>query len=415
VVYTGRSDAGDAQDQERGSQLFKDVVIVSGVRTPIGDFGGEFKNLLPHQLAVPVIQEALKRVSVDGCMVDDVILGNCAQRTDEPNVGRTAALVAGLPHEVTGMTIQRQCSSGMQAIVCGYQQIVTGESEIVLAGGTEGMSGVPYILKGARWGQRLQHGQMTDALWEMLTDPIHHILMGETAERLADKYSISREEQDEISLRSHMNAVRATREGTFKEEILPVAVPQRRGQDKIVDQDEHPRSDLTLEKLAKLPATFRKNGTVTAGNSSGLNDGAAVVLLMSMDKARELGLKPLARIAGFARAGVEPDLMGYGPVPAIRKALKIAGLTLADMELIELNEAFAAQYLACEKLLELNREITNVNGSGVGMGHPVGCTGARLVVSLMHEMKKRNLQKGLASMCVGGGMGMAMILERERN
>ncbi|KJS15748.1 MAG: acetyl-CoA acetyltransferase [Peptococcaceae bacterium BRH_c4b] len=394
--------------------MFKDVVIVSGVRTPIGDFGGVFKDMLPHQLAVQVMKETLRRVSMDGSILDDVILGNCAQRTDEPNVGRTAALVAGFPHEVTGMTIQRQCSSGMQAIVCGYQQIVTGESEIVMAGGTEGMSGVPYTLKGARWGQRLQHGQMTDSLWEMLTDPIHHILMGETAERLADKYSITREEQDAIALRSHMNAVRATQQGTFQEEILPVAVPVRKSQVKTVDQDEHPRPDITLEKLAKLPPAFRKNGTVTAGNSSGLNDGAAVVLLMSLNKAKELGLKPLARIVSFARAGVEPDLMGYGPVPAVKKALKRAALTLEDMELIELNEAFAAQYLACEKLLELNREITNVNGSGVGLGHPVGCTGARLVVSLIHEMKRRNFQKGLACLCVGGGMGMAMILERER-
>ncbi|MCG8403067.1 MAG: acetyl-CoA C-acetyltransferase [Firmicutes bacterium] len=395
--------------------MLKDVVIVSGVRTPIGDFGGAFKDMLPHQLAVAVMRQALKKCNLAGSMVDDVILGNCAQRTDEPNVGRTAALVAGLPHEVTGMTIQRQCSSGMQAIVSGYQQIVTGESEIVLAGGTEVMSGVPYILKGARWGQRLNHGQMTDALWEMLTDPIYHILMGETAERLADKYSISRTEQDEISLRSHMNAVKAIRKGNFQAEILPVEVPRRKGQAIIVKQDEHPRADLTMEKLAQLPSTFRKNGTVTAGNASGLNDGAAVVLLMSLDKARELDIVPMARIVCFARAGVEPDLMGYGPVPAIKKALKMAGLTLADMELIELNEAFAAQYLACEKLLELNREITNVNGSGVGLGHPVGCTGARLVVSLMHEMNKRNLRKGLASMCVGGGMGMAMILERERN
>jgi acetyl-CoA C-acetyltransferase len=394
--------------------LVRDVVIVSGVRTPIGDFGGAFKDLLPHQLVVPVLREALRRVGVDGSMVDEVILGNCAQRTDEPNVGRTAALAAGLPHEVTGMTIQRQCSSGMQAIVSGYQEIVTGDAEIVLAGGTESMSGVPYVLKGARWGQRLQHGQMTDALWEMLTDPVHRILMGETAERLADKYAISREEQDEIALRSHMNAARAGRAGTFAEEILPVAVKGRMHQVKTVDRDEHPRPDLTMETLAGLAPAFRKDGTVTAGNSSGLNDGAAVVLLMTLDKARELGLKPLARIVSFARAGVEPDLMGYGPVPAIRKALQRAGLTLADMELIELNEAFAAQYLACEKLLDLNREITNVNGSGVGLGHPVGCTGARLVVSLIHEMGRRNAQKGLASLCVGGGMGMAMVLERDK-
>ncbi|MCL6635602.1 MAG: acetyl-CoA C-acetyltransferase [Peptococcaceae bacterium] len=393
--------------------MLKDVVIVSAARTAIGDFGGAFKDLLPHQLAVPVLQEVMSRAGLAKNLVSDVILGCCAQRTDEPNVGRTAALVAGFPNEVTGMTIQRQCSSGMQAIVSGCQQIATGDSEFVLAGGTECMSSVPYVLKGARWGQRLMHGEMTDALWEMLTDPIHHILMGETAERLADKYGITREEQDEIALRSHLNAARANAEGIFKEEIVPIAVPQRKGPPKTVERDEHPRPDVTMEQLAKLKPTFRKNGTVTAGNSSGLNDGAAAVLLTSLEKAREMGLKPLARIVSYARAGVEPDLMGYGPVPAIREALKRAGMTLDQIELIELNEAFAAQYLACEKLLELNREITNVNGSGVGLGHPVGCTGARLVVSLIHEMKRRNLKKGLASLCVGGGMGMAVILERE--
>jgi len=392
----------------------QDVVIVSAVRTAIGDFGGQFRNLISHQLAVPVIQEVLKRAGVDGGMVDDVILGNCAQRTDEPNVARTAALVAGLPKEVTGMTIQRQCSSGMQAIVCGYQQIVTGDSDIVLAGGVESMSNVPYVLKEARWGQRLQHGQLTDALWEMLTDPIHHILMGETAERLADRYGITRREQDEVALRSHLNAARARDTGVFDAEIVPVSVPQRKGAPRMVNRDEHPRADVTMEQLAALKPTFRRDGTVTAGNASGLNDGAAAVLLMSLDRARELGLKPLGRIVGFARAGVEPDLMGYGPVPAIRKALKRSGLTLGDIELVELNEAFAAQYLACEKLLDLNREITNVNGSGVGLGHPVGCTGARLVVTLLYEMARRNLRYGLAALCVGGGMGMAMILEREK-
>ncbi|WP_027355793.1 acetyl-CoA C-acetyltransferase [Desulfofundulus thermocisternus] len=393
----------------------QDVVIVAAARTAIGDFGGAFRNMLSHQLAVPVIQEVLRRAGIAGDMVDEVILGNCVQRSDEPNVARTAALVAGLPVQVTGMTIQRQCSSAMQAIVSGYQQIATGDSEIVVAGGTESMSSAPYVLKGARWGQRLQHGEMTDALWETLTDPIHRILMGETAERLADKYGITREEQDEIALRSHRNACRAIEEGRFKEEIVPVAVPQRKGPPKVVDRDEHPRPDVSMEKLAQLPPVFRKNGTVTAGNASGLNDGAAAVLLMSASKAGELGLKPMARIVSFARAGVEPDLMGYGPVPAIRRALQRAGLTLGDIQLIELNEAFAAQYLACEKLLELNREITNVNGSGIALGHPVGCTGARIVVTLLYEMARRNLRLGLASLCVGGGMGMAMILERENN
>lgn len=389
----------------------REVFIVAGARTAIGDFGGVFKNLIPHQLAVPVIKEVIKRAGIEGPEIDDVILGNCVQRSDEPNVGRTAALVAGLPKEVTGMTIQRQCASGMQAIVSGYQQIVTGDSHVVLAGGTEGMSSVPYALKNARWGQRLRHGEMTDVLWETLTDPIYKILMGETAERLADKYGISRQEQDELALRSHLNAARATEEGRFAEEIVPVEVPARKGQVKVVDKDEHPRGDVTLEQLAKLPAVFRKNGTVTAGNSSGLNDGAAAVILMSGEKVRELGVKPMARIISHARAGVEPDLMGYGPVPAIRKALQRAGLSLSDMELIELNEAFAAQYLACEKLLELDRSITNVNGSGVGLGHPVGCTGARITVSLLYEMKRRGLSKGLASLCVGGGMGMALVVE----
>lgn len=400
---------------DRELRKLQDVFIVAAARTAIGDFGGAFRNMLSHQLAVPVIQEVLRRAGIAGDMVDEVILGNCVQRTDEPNVARTAALVAGLPVQVTGMTIQRQCSSAMQAIVSGYQQIATGEAEIVVAGGTESMSSAPYVLKGARWGQRLQHGEMTDALWEMLTDPIHKILMGETAERLADKYGITREEQDEIALRSHRNACRAIEEGRFKEEIVPVAVPQRKGPPKVVDRDEHPRPDVSMEKLAQLPPVFRKNGTVTAGNASGLNDGAAAVLLMSASKARELGLKPMARIVSFARAGVEPDLMGYGPVPAIRRALQRAGLTLGDIQLIELNEAFAAQYLACEKLLELNREITNVNGSGIALGHPVGCTGARIVVTLLYEMARRNLRLGLASLCVGGGMGMAMILERENN
>ncbi|MHB8157749.1 MAG: thiolase family protein [Desulfocucumaceae bacterium] len=390
-----------------------DIVVVSGVRSPIGDFGGVFKNMLSNQYLVPVMKEAIARAGIDGAQIDDVIIGCCAQNTAEPNLGRTAALMAGLPNEVTGMTIQRQCSSGMQAIVSGYQQIITGDSEIVLAGGAESMSTVPYTLKGARWGQRLQHGQMTDSLWEMLMDPIYKIMMGETAERLADKYGISRQEQDIIAFRSHQNALNAIDEGRYKEEILPIPVPQRKGDPVMVDTDEHPRRDLSMEKLAKLSPTFRKDGTVTAGNSSGLNDGAAAVILMTASKARQMGLKPLGRVASFARAGVEPDLMGYGPVPAIKKALERAGKSLADIELIELNEAFAAQYLACEKLLDLNREITNVNGSGVGLGHPVGCTGARISISLLHEMKRRNLRWGLASMCVGGGMGMAMIFERE--
>lgn len=392
----------------------KDVVIVAAARTPIGDFGGSFRDMLSHQLAVVAIHEAVKRAGVDPVTVDEIILGNCIQRTDEPNVARTAALVAGLPKEATGVTIQRQCASGMQAIAFGWMEVAVGDSDIVVAGGTESMSSSPYVLKSARWGQRLQHGQMADTMWELLTDPIHQIMMGETAENLAEKYAISRDQQDEIALRSHRNAIKAIDSGRFRDEIAPVPVPQRKGPPKLVDTDEHPRRDISMESLAKLPPSFRKGGTVTAGNSSGLNDAAAAVVLMSAEKARELGIKPLGRIAGFAKAGVEPELMGYGPVPAVRKALGNAGKTLADIELIELNEAFAAQYLACEKLLDFNREIANVNGSGVGLGHPVGCTGARLIVSLLHEMARRDLHWGLATLCIGGGMGAAMVIERDR-
>lgn len=391
----------------------QDVVIVAGARTPVGDFGGALRSLTAGQLAVTVIKEVISRSEISTSAIDDVILGCCVQTSEEPNVGRTASLMAGLPDNVTGMTIQRQCASGLQAIISGYQQIITGDSEIVIAGGTESMSTAPYALKKTRWGMRLQHGELTDTLWETLTDPIHKILMGETAERLADKYGITREEQDIIANRSHVNAINAIDKGYFTNEIIPVPVPQRKGEPILFTRDEHPRADINLEKLAKIPPAFRKNGTVTAGNSSGLNDAAAAILLMSEKKARQMGLKPLARIVSHARAGVEPDLMGYGPVPSIKKALQRAGLTLADMNLIELNEAFAAQYLACEKLLDLNREIVNVNGSGIGLGHPVGCTGARIIVTLLNEMERRNEQYGLASLCVGGGMGVTLIVERE--
>lgn len=389
-----------------------DVVIVAAARTPIGDFGGSLRDVLPHQLGVIVVEEVLRRCGLEKEFVDEVILGNCLQRSDEPNLARVVSLKAGLPKETTGFTIQRQCSSAMQAIISGTQEIMLGDAEVVVAGGVESMSSSPYVLKSVRWGARLQHGEMTDALWELLMDPIHKIMMGQTAENLAEKYRISREEQDEIAYRSHINASRAIKEGRFKDEIVPVPVPQRKGGIQLVDTDEHPREDISMEKLAALKPVFKKDGTVTAGNSSGINDGAAAVVLMSARKAASFNIKPLARIVSYAWAGVEPELMGYGPVPAVRKALQKAGMQLEDMELIELNEAFAAQYLACEKLLGLNRKITNVNGSGIALGHPVGCTGTRIVVTLLHEMARRKLRYGLATLCVGGGMGMAMVLER---
>lgn len=387
------------------------VVIAAAGRTPIGTFGGVLKDVSARGLAQTAVQGVLEKAGLEGRQVEEIILGNCIQRTDEPNIARVVAIDAGLGHEVTGFTVQRQCASGMQAIVSGASQILLGDHDIVLAGGVESMSNAPYVLKNARWGKRLTHGEMTDAMWELLTDPHHQILMGETAERLADRYGITREEQDEIALRSQQNAIHAIDSGIFEEEIIPVPV-KKRGESLLVTTDEHPRRGVTMESLGKLRPGFRENGTVTPGNSSGLNDGASAALLMKESKAKELGIEPLGSILSWAVAGVEPDLMGYGPVPAVQKALAKAGLTLEDMDLIEVNEAFAAQYLAVEKLLGLPREITNVNGSGIALGHPVGSTGCRIVVTLLHEMKRRQVKRGLAALCVGGGMGMALIVER---
>lgn len=387
------------------------IVIVAAKRTPIGTFGGMFQDVSARKLAELTIRDIMDTTGIDPKEIDEVILGNCIQRTDEPNIARTALLDAGLPQQVTGMTVQRQCSSGMQAIVSGLQQIALGDSEVVIAGGVESMSRAPYVLKQARFGKRLMHAEMTDALWELLTDPHHDILMGETAERLADRYKISREEQDEIAYLSHQKAAHATKEGLFKDEIIPIVL-SKKNKTSTLTADEHIRPDITLNALATLKPTFREEGTVTAGNASGLNDGASAVLVMKESKAKNLGLTVLGRIVSYAWAGVEPDLMGYGPVPATQKALKKAGLRLQDIQLIEVNEAFASQYLAVEKLLELDRTITNVNGSGISLGHPVGSTGCRLIVTLLHEMKRRQLHRGLATLCVGGGLGMSMIVER---
>ncbi len=390
----------------------QEVYIMSGARTAIGDFGGALKDFLGHQLVVHPMEEALKRAKIGKDMVEEVVLGHCIQRTDEPNTARTAALKMGLPLSVPGFTVQRQCSSAMQAIVSGAQMVKLGEADVVIAGGVETMSSAPYMLKTARWGQRLQHGQLADTVWDLLSDPLNGMLMGAATELLAEKYKITREEMDEVAYRSHKNASRAVAEGKFKEEIAPVPIPQRKGPPKIFETDEHPRKDISMEDLAKLPTLFKKGGTVTAGNSSGINDGASAVVLMSGEKMQKLGLKPLGRIVSYAWAALEPEYFGYGPVPATQKALRRANLTLQDMELIEVNEAFAGQYMACEKGLGLKRDIVNVNGSGIALGHPVGSTGARIVISLLYEMARRGLKMGLATLCVGGGMGMAMIVER---
>jgi acetyl-CoA C-acetyltransferase len=390
----------------------RDVVIVSATRTPIGDFGGSLKDVSAVILAMRVIESSLDRVGLEKKVIDQVIMGNCFEPLDQ-NVARIAAVKSGLPLETPGFTIVVNCASAMQAIICGTQAIRDGDVNAVIAGGVESMSNAPYILTTARWGQRLQHGQLIDMLWKAMQEYPIGAGMGLTAENLAEKYGISREEQDRFSLLSQQRACKAIQEGRFKDEITAVLISQKKGEAKAVDTDEHPRPDVTLEKLAKLPPAFKKDGTVTAGNSSGLNDAAAVTVLMSREKAKEMGLKPLAKILGYAIVGVDPSYMGIGPVPATHKVLKKLGLRLKDIQLIEINEAFAAQYLSCEKELGLNRDIVNVNGSGIALGHPVGATGCRLVVTLIHEMAKRDLTLGLATLCVGGGLGFAVLVERE--
>ncbi|MDP8256326.1 MAG: thiolase family protein [Candidatus Alcyoniella australis] len=389
----------------------KEVWIVSAARTPIGSFGGVLKDKSAIELGVVAAKEAIKRAGVEPDVFQDVIAGQCMARSDELNMGRCIGLEAGLPFTVPGCTIQRQCSSSMQAMVFGGQQIMLEENDCVLIAGVEAMSRTPYVLYDMRWGARMWDKKVTDALMEGLADPLGHFMMGITAENLATKHNISREEQDELAYTSQTRAIAAIDAGRFKDEIVPVEVVTRKGTT-IVDTDEHPRRGVTLEKLASLKPAFKKDGTVTAGNSSGINDGAAALVLMSPERAKELGCKPIAKLIGNAVAAVEPELMGYGPVPAVQKVLKKTGMDLKDMELIELNEAFAAQYLACEKLLGLDRDITNVNGSGVALGHPVGCTGIRIVISLLYEMARRDMSVGLASLCVGGGMGKAVIVER---
>jgi acetyl-CoA C-acetyltransferase len=391
----------------------REAFIVGACRTPIGDFGGAFKSLRADDLSVAVAQEAVKRAGIDKALVEDIIWGECHQQLDQCNTARVMAMKAGFPKEVPGVTINKVCTSAMRAIIFGSQMIKLGDADTVLAGGVESMSSAPYVLRSARWGQRLQHGVMGDTIWEGLTCAISKVLMGRTAENLVEKYNISRQAQDEIAFRSQQNACNAIAEGKFRDEIIPVSVPQKKGAPGIIDTDEHPRPNLSMSDLAKLRPVFKEGGTVTAGNSSGINDGAAAVLLMSQEKLEELGIKPMARIASYSIAAVEAELMGYGPVPAVNKLLKKTGLTLDQVELFEVNEAFAAQYLTVESLLGLPRERTNVNGSGIALGHPVGCTGARITVTLLYEMIRRNVKRGIATLCGMGGVATAILIERE--
>jgi acetyl-CoA C-acetyltransferase len=390
----------------------KNVWIVSGVRTPIGSFGKSLVNVSATDLGVIAAKEAIRRAGIDPADLDDVLIGNCMMRTDEINIARCISLKAGVPFEIPASTIQRQCSSSMQAMIFAAQQIQCGDSDMVLVGGVENMSRVPYALYDMRWGARMGERKAVDMLTEGLADPLGHFHMGITAENLAAKHNISREDQDELAFTSHARASKASKGGRFTDEIIPVSVPQRKKDPVIFEHDEHIRHGISLEDLAALRPAFKKDGTVTAGNASGLNDAGAAAIVVSEEKGKALGLKPMARIVNHAVAGVEPELMGYGPVPAMKKVLKKSGMELSDLQLLEVNEAFAAQYIACERLLDLDRDITNVNGSGIALGHPVGCTGLRVVISLLYEMEKRNMSVGAATMCVGGGMGMATIVER---
>ena len=389
-----------------------DVVIVSACRIAIGKFGGMYANTSALELTIPVMQQLIKRAGIDPSCIDDCIWGCNYQKTNgENNLARVALVKAGLPITVPGITIHRNCTSSMSAVQSGYYQIKAGEADCILAGGTDSMSMAQYTIDAMRFGARIGHAEIRDSMWDSLTNLGIGPAMGITAENLAAQYNISRKEQDELALLSHTRAINAINKGYFKEEIVPIEVKAQK-QKMIADTDEHPRRDVSMEKLAILKPSFKEDGTVTAGNASGINDGSAGVILMSAKRAEELNVPVLARIVATATAGVEPDIMGIGPAPASRKALAKAGLTLSSIQLIELNEAFAAQYLACEKELRLNREITNVNGSGIALGHPVGATGVRLIVTLLHEMKRRDVRYGLATLCAGGGMGTAVIVER---
>ncbi|UCF84584.1 MAG: thiolase family protein [Desulfobacteraceae bacterium] len=388
----------------------QNIYIVSATRTPIGDFGGSLVNVSATELAVLVIQSAIKRAQIEKDLVDLVFMGNCFDPIAD-NISRIAAVKGGLPVKTPGITISATCGSGMQAVAFGFQAIRDGEAGIVVAGGVESMSMAPFISTTNRWGARLRHAEMFDLIWKAMQDNPLGCGMGMTAEKIAERDGITREDQDELALTSQARAVRAIKEGRFRDEITPVEIHDKRGGIEVFDTDEHPRETVTIEQLAKLPPAFKKRGTVTAGNSSGINDGAAAVILMSGEKVRELGIHPMARIVEKTVVGVDPDYMGDGPIPATREILEKTGLTLKDIGLFEINEAFAAPYLACERALGLNREITNVNGSGIALGHPVGCTGCRLIVTLVHEMKKRGENLGLATLCAGGGHGFATIIE----
>ncbi len=387
--------------------MSKEVVIVGGVRTPVGLFGGALKKFTPDQLLEIVFKETIKRTGIDPEKIDGAISGCIGMPSNAANVARVAALRAGLRPEATSFTVQRNCSSGILSITTAYQAIQAGDGEIFLVGGTESMSTSPYVMWKARWGYRLRHGKLIDGLWEGLTDPVVNQIMGRTAENVAEKWGITREEQDKFALWSHQKALKAQAEGRFKDQIVPIEVDG-----KVIDKDEGPNPNLTLQILALYPTIFKENGTVTPGNACPLNDGAASMLVMTKEKAEELGLEPEAYIVGYAYAATDPAYMGEGPIYAVPKAFEKTGLTMEDIDFVELNEAFAAQSIPCMRALKIPEEKLNVWGGAIALGHPVGATGAILTVKIIHILKQLNGRYGLVTMCVGGGQGGALIIER---
>lgn len=394
-----------------------EIVIAGAVRSPQGNLGGALKDFTNQKLGEMILRALVERTHVDPKQIDEVIFGCVGQSSDATNVSRVIALMAGLPKEVTAFTVARNCASGLQSIVSAAQMIALGEAQLVVAGGVEMMSASPFVNRDLRFGKRLRNSTLFDSIWEGLTDPVSGLIMGQTAENLVSEFKISRQAQDEFSVLSHQRAFRATREGKFKDEIVKVMIPKKVfGKEMPPEtfvQDEGPNPALSVQALSQYPPIFKENGSVTAGNSCPISDGAAAVLVTTRDKAKELGLEILGTIRSYGFAGVEPERMGIGPACATPIALKRGKLNLTDIQLIEINEAFAGQYLAVEKSMNLNRDIVNVNGGAIALGHPVGATGTRVVVTLLHEMKRRNLSLGLASMCVGGGLGGAIVLERK--
>ena len=391
----------------------REVVIASAVRTALGSFGGSLKDVPAVDLGALVIKEALNKAGVKPECVDEVLMGNVIQAGLGQNPARQAAVKAGLPVEIPSMTINKVCGSGLRCVALAAQMIKEGDADVIVAGGMENMSQGPYVLRTARFGQRMGDGKMVDAMVnDALTDAFNGYHMGITAENIAEQWGLTREMQDEFAANSQMKAEAAIKAGKFKDEIVPVVIPQRKGDPIVFDTDEFPRFGTTAEKLAKLRPAFKKDGTVTAGNASGINDGAAALVVMSAEKAKELGVTPICKIVSYGSKGLDPSIMGYGPFYATKKALEGTGLTVADLDLIEANEAFAAQSLAVAKDLEFDMSKVNVNGGAIALGHPVGASGARILVTLLHEMMKRDAKRGLATLCIGGGIGTALIVER---